>query len=243
MELMKAILFKLLNALIFGAFKKAYSNKEYLRYFLQTTIGLRKQRIRVSVSALIRIQLDGKLLLVRGNRIKHQFQPVGGVLKSLPSAKPVFDNMGVSSDYDSYGFDNDIQDDLRVRLPAKKLIAFLKWYNSEKDRESDPFREFHEELVATGILTVKVFPHIQTAHVRQVLTPIHFSNHFQCHELMIAEIYDLLPSQEQQEALRNTMTIQSDEFKWVSESAIRRRGHDQHEPIVIAETAEWLLNN
>ena len=50
----------------------------------------RKKEIRLSFSYLFKIQIDGKYLLIKGNRLKNQYQPVGGVYKYYPEAKPAF---------------------------------------------------------------------------------------------------------------------------------------------------------
>ena len=46
----------------------------------------RKKEIRLSFSYLFKIQIDGKYLLIKGNRLKNQYQPVGGVYKYYPEA-------------------------------------------------------------------------------------------------------------------------------------------------------------
>ena len=59
-------------------------NHSNLLLWLKCNSVFRDKDIRISISYLFRIKVKGKYLLVRGDRIKNQFQPVGGVYKRLP---------------------------------------------------------------------------------------------------------------------------------------------------------------
>jgi NTE family protein len=212
--------------------------------------------IRVSISALLRIEVDGKYLLVRSNRIQDQFQPVGGVLKMFPSvASDLMNRYGVLKDK-SLPLDSDSIDDLRVRVPYKHLSAFIGWYCSERGRELSPWREFYEELIATNVVDNKLFPYIQYEYKKTAINGLHFSEHFQCWEVLIGEIYDLILTPEQVRAFRGlqdqsknddwTTSARIPQFVWCNADLIRRRGND---PIKlqtvfrVADTAEWILQD
>ena len=164
----------------------------------------RDKDIRISISYLFRIKVKGKYLLVHGDRIKNQFQPVGGVYKRLPEAIDFFNKLGIKDD-DCIPIDENSENDLRVRVKVKMSQLFLRWYYSGSQREDSVFREFYEELIHTGILTSDRFPYINYRHVYRKQTDIRFVDYFNCYELLIAEIFELIPDKQQEEELIKLM--------------------------------------
>jgi hypothetical protein len=201
------------------------------------------KRIRVSIAYLYRIYLDGEYLLVKGRRID-QFQPVGGVRKVFPSAGRVFSDLDVLDD-NCLAIDDISRHDLRVRVPARKLLQFLNWYETGKDREVDQQREFIEELIKPGFLPAELFTPLITKY-RYTVPTFHFSSHFQCHELLYHEVYDLILNTEQEQSLRGLKTFRSDdEYVWVDEDSILGLGHDKRlkrKPFQIGEHARLLIS-
>lgn len=196
--------------------------------------------IRFSISALVRIEIDGEHLLVKGNHIKHQYQPVGGVLKRFPGSNDVLSGLGVKDD-DKMPINDDTRHDLRVRVPAENVSAFVSWYLEGKGRESSPWREFHEELIETGILNSQDFPYINYQHVRTHVEDAHFTEFFQCYEVLIAEIYEFIPTDSQRDRLKEVKQNKR-AFIWADEQLIRTRGvTKERQDRMIAKTAEWLL--
>lgn len=110
-------------------------------------------------------------------------------------------------------------------------------------REIDAWREFYEELVASCILSHENFGYIQTNYIGRHITSIKFSPQAQTLERFVAEIYEAIPSEEQEALLRNLIPIQSDEYIWVNEDSIMRLGAKpgQESNINISPTAEWTL--
>jgi NTE family protein len=198
--------------------------------------------VRVSISGLFRIKIDGKYLLVLGNRIP-QFQPVGGVLKRLPKATYKLSELGVLDD-DKLPIDNASRGDLRVRVPLKHLPQFLEWYRTSSGRETTPDREFREELLETSLLPSDKFKYIFHEHVRTHVSGIGWSPHFNSHEVLIAEIYELNATPEQEELLIDLQTKPSEKYIWCDETVIRSKGYDErtkHDVGRISETAIWTL--
>lgn len=200
----------------------------------------RKLYIRFSISYLYRIKIDGKYLLVRGNRLKDQYQPVGGVYKRYPSSNYIFRKYGILDD-EYMPIDDISKDDLRVLVPARHVIKFIKWYESGKEREVTPEREFREELVQTKILSKKNFSSIEYEYVKKVETKIKFSEHFQCREILIADIYEIIVNNNQIEELRQLQKNDSIQYKWIDAETIRRRGYNKTKVIRISNTAEWVI--
>lgn len=202
-----------------------------------------KEQIRVSISGLFRIYVDGKYLLVKGNRIKDQFQPVGGVFKRLPKSTHHLAELGVLDD-DKVLIDDESRDDLRIRVPFEVLPKFLEWYRKGSGREITPEREFREELLETNILPRENFKYIYYEHFKTHVSGIKRSEHYKCNEVLIAEIYDLSATFEQSHDLRELIKRENDEYIWVEESLIQTKGYDEKtksDVARISETASWIL--
>ena len=72
------------KVIIKKATESLLDNKDKISTYLQSNFTkIKNEDVRFSISYLIRIKIPGtsKFLLVRGHRIKDQFQPVGGVYK------------------------------------------------------------------------------------------------------------------------------------------------------------------
>ena len=184
---------------------------------------LKNELIRLSISALFSIKLHNKYLLVRGGWIKNHYQPVGGVLKRLPSSYHFLSQLGVLDD-DKIPINETTKNDLRIRVPGTSLDQFLEWYESGGGREISPWREFYEEMIRSGILLADKFPHISYEHIKRCIHGIQFSTHFQCQELLIAEIYDLLPNTKQVGEFERLQEKTDERYLWTTEEEIRSEG-------------------
>lgn len=162
---------------------------------------------------------------MQGSRLPDQYQPVGGVYKFNDSARGLLQEWGARTD-DLIPIDEVSADDLRLRLPGRKLITFVKWFESERSREVGPWREFYEELIRPGILPEDKFPHIRADFIRRHFSPMRYSSFSQCQELLIADIYELIPNELQRDELRVLATTESDQpaVLWADAELIKRRG-------------------
>lgn len=194
------------------------------RLSLQSRIVYRKQRVRVSMAYLLRIKLHDEYLLVRGHRIPDQYQPPGGVYKYYPGAKKTLDVLGAVGDV-FVKHDVDSRDDLRrVLQRGSKLPEFLKWFHLREDRECDPRREFNDELIATGILDAELFSRISPQWVKSVGIGIRFSPELDIPEYLFADVYEVLLTREQEEALHQLRQVDSDLYKFADERCISSYG-------------------
>lgn len=217
------------------------ANARWLRvifYSLRTW----RSRVRISVSYLYRIRVENDYMLIKGKRFE-QLQPVGGVYKFHPSSFGLRNDLDVRDD-DLLRPDAISDQDLRIRIPGKNLLAFIKWFEKGSGRETDGWREFYEELIAPGILPENVFRTIRHDRIRRHYEPMRLSEHAQLQEILIADIFELLPTPEQMEALKELRTNGHAEICWATESQIQRRGAVQESPsqlTTIARTASWTL--
>lgn len=217
----------------------------------ESTIGLTappevsdETEIRFSISALVRIEVDGKFLLTKGNRID-QFQPIGGVLKAFSTAHAKLGNLGVKAD-SKIPIDQDSRDDLRVFVPRRSVEAFVQWYLEGRSRETSPSREFNEELVESGVLSTENFRAPAFDYIGRRVEGIRWTQHFQCYEVLIAEVFALVPTLKQLEEL-NTVggSIHSPSVMWASPALIRALGYDavsQQQLARISDHSSWILD-
>lgn len=203
--------------------------------------NMHNELIRCSFSGLIRIEVNGLYLLVKGSRIPHQYQPVGGVHKRYPPSIRELMRLGVRND-DKMPADTDSQDDIRVRVPGHNVREFVNWFSCRTGREISPWREFYEELVDSGILSSQSFPYIACSFVETKMTEIRWSDHLQCQELLMAEIFELHPTPKQASELAELQKKENVAYRWVTAEEIRSRGLSPSTSVAfIPPTAEWLL--
>lgn len=214
-----------------------------IRYFGQSISPIifptefKGREVRFSLSGVFRIRIDERYLLVRGNRFRDQFQPVGGVYKYFDQALKLFDELHVTPDLKMR--DNDSRFDLRVRVPFENKYKFLDWFWSCKHREITPWREFVEELVETNILPGKYFGSIKFEHLKTHVGEPHYSEQLECVEVLIADVFDTLPDDNQKEVLKGLISAKSEEFIWVDASSIKTLGFNAG--VTIGSNAKWLL--
>jgi hypothetical protein len=201
----------------------------------------RSKMVRISAAYLFRIKIDGKYLLVRGTRFP-QYQPVGGVFKVSPKGQAFLADIDAQDD-DLIPIDQTSEADLRIRVRGANLSRFYSWFESRTGREDAPWREFQEELISTAILPSRTFPYIFHEYQGRTVDKIRFSPFADSLELLIADIYELLPTREQEDALRSTLTGERNEFGWFGSEEIRRRGVLPGVPNVvpIAEHAQKII--
>jgi hypothetical protein len=203
-----------------------------------------KDHVRVSIAYLFRIKIDDRYLLVKGRRI-NQYQPVGGVYKCSPNeVHDLFTKLDVREDK-AMPIDIHSRDDLRVRVLGKNLFAFVKWFMSEKSRETTQQREFREELVDPGFLS-KAFDTIDPRYLYTVWRPLTYSPHTQATELMVYQVYSLNLTTAQEHELRHLQLPASGDLRWVTEEQIKRLGDDQlshPDPFRIGQHACYLLSS
>lgn len=198
----------ILKPLVSKGISTLWENKSTLKLFFYTKFPLiskyRKESIRFSISYLFRIKIPNtnSYLLVLNRRINNQLQPVGGVYKKYGDNK-LFEKWEYVPDNkkNGLGIDHESDNDLRFRVRGKYIIDVIEWFESGKEREISANREFYEELVKPKILSEKNFNQIYYKHIRRVSKNLKYSEHHKCYEILIYDIIELLPTQEQSEEL------------------------------------------
>lgn len=220
-----AIMF-MISIIAFG-FDEIIKNWRRLWLFLITKTWYRNTSIRLSISYLYRIKVNDKYLLVKSNH-DGNWQPVGGVYKTLPGSEKIFEELEVQPDRVFETEKGIAKCDLRVHVNGKNVIPFLRWFDSGEDRELSPWREFCEELITTtNILKADNFRYINYKYKGRVTSPIIKLDlgglgYFQY------DIFDLVPNDGQTKELEALYGSGDGEaHRWFTAEQIKARGYDQ----------------
>jgi len=181
--------------------------------------------IRISFAYLYRIKIGNKYLLVKNERGTGKYQPVGGVYKLLGTEKMELRNRYQVKDDNKIPIDKSSRNDYRLRMENKYLRKFVRRFDRKAEREQiyDLGREFREELMEKGIVN---WDQISYRFCGRHMTEIHFSDHFQCYELLLADVVELLPTPEQEADLARLVTQQSDIYRFATAEEINALGID-----------------
>lgn len=175
--------------------------------------------IRISFAYLYRIKVSDKYLLVKNERGTGKYQPVGGVYKLKESEKIELKNRYHVKDDNKVSIDNSSRDDYRLRLENKYLRKFVRRFNrgAERERVDNLCREFNEELVKTDIVN---WCQITYRFCGRHMTELKFGDHFQIHELLLADVVELIPTTEQEKDLQILLGQHSDNYRFVTAEEI-----------------------
>lgn len=207
--------------------------------WFNTQILYRNKIIRLSFSYLFKIQVDGKYLLVRGNRMKNQFQPIGGVYKVYDEGRSFMDKIRATSDT-SMG-NTDETDDLRLQIKRKEYFKFWEWFKSMEDREYDPRREFEEELLDTGILPVEAFQKLKYRKIYTRNVGVKYSQPLHTHEVVYADIFEIKLSDRQKQIIRDAVQQNPNQICLASADEIRCRRYGNTVQMNLGNNTPWLL--
>ena len=181
--------------------------------------------VRISFAYLYRIKVGNKYLLVKNERGTEKYQPVGGVYKLAGNEKIELKNRYQVKDDDKISIDESSRDDYRLRIENKYLRKFMKRFDRRANREriDNLSREFKEELIDKNIVN---WNRILYRYCGRHITELHWGEHFQCYELLLADIIELLPTPEQENDLRNLMGQPSESYRFATAEEIISLGID-----------------
>lgn len=181
--------------------------------------------IRISFAYLYRIKIGNKYLLVKNERGTGKYQPVGGVYKLLGNEKLELRNRYQVKDDNKIPLDRSSRDDYRLRLENRYLRKFVKRFDRKAEREQiyNLSREFREELIEKGIIS---WSQITYRFCGRHMTELHFGDHFQCYELLLADVVELVPTPEQEADLERLIKQQSDIYRFATADEITSLGVD-----------------
>lgn len=196
---------------------------------MKTLVLKRSKPVRVTIAYLFRIEVNGKYVLIKRHKQDNPgYQPIGGAYKYLKEEnRELFDKLRVEPCH-FVPRDEDTENDLRMIIKKRKnLIKFLRWFESRKNRELDPFREFYEELVEPEYLSKDIFRHIKYVFIRKYVEGVLKSPVYPIDELRYAEIFELrIEDDAQKKEIMNLLNFK-DEILFATPDEIRNRvSHD-----------------
>ena len=240
-----ALLVNIISAPVSFYIIEALTNVKRLPLLFRTKIVLRNQYIRLSFSYLIKIKVKGKYLLVK-NRKGDYYQLVGGAYKRYVSSEQLFKKYKVKSDRQFETEHGIAKNDLRIQVPGKYVLAIIKWFNSKEDREISQWREFCEELLSSEILDKRLFRYIDYKYVDTLQTPVQKAKYLDCQEILLYEIFELIPNEEQLKALEELLDNgTNDKVRWADEMIINGLGFNEwkkEKEFEIGAHTKWAIN-
>lgn len=141
-------------------------------------------------------------------------QPVGGAYKYFKEEnRELFNSLGIIPD-NNVPRDNDTENDLRIIVnKRKKLVEFFKWFNSRKNREIDPWREFFEELIEPGLLPTEHFTHIKYSYIGEHQEGILRTDDYSIDQFRHADVFELrLETDAQKKAIKELIANENIAF-------------------------------
>lgn len=179
--------------------------------------------IRISFAYLYRIKIGDKYLLVKNDRGTAKYQPVGGVYKFEEDEKIELKNRFQVKDDNKISIDESSRNDYRLRMENKYLRKFISRFDKKANRENidNLSREFREELIDKNIIN---WNEISYRFCGRYFTNLHFGEHFQIYEVLLADIVELLPTLEQTEDLKMLLNKESDKYRLATAEEITSLG-------------------
>ncbi|GAB4053572.1 SMODS-associated NUDIX domain-containing protein [Spirosoma litoris] len=240
-----AVLVNIASSPIYVGLIEILYNMNQLPLWFKTKIWYRNHEVRLSISYLFRIKVQDKYLLVKNGKWD-QYQLVGGAYKTLPGHEKVFKKLEVKPDSLIETEHGIAKNDLRFTLPGKNVLSIIKWFHSREDREISQWREFCEELLSTNILDKQIFRYIDYNYVTTIQTPMKKAKNRPNQEILIYEIFDLVPTTEQNNLLTDLLLEgDKDYIKWAKKSLIDCLGFNESSKefeYVIGAHTKWSIN-
>lgn len=233
-----------LGAIVSSAYELIDTKEQGFKTWFLSQIRYRQKSVYLSFSYLYKIEVDNKYLLIRGNRLKNRYQPVGGVYKYYREAKPALEKLNCHPDT---RMKNDEElFDIRLNIPGKNVLKFIEWFKSMENREYDPLREFSEELLDSGLLPKECFEKID---YRKIYTRnIGFSYYIgdEAHkkerpEVIYSDIFEIVLNEAQKDAIRKSVRENPDQLCLVTHEEISTHCCKGSVERNIGNNAPWIL--
>lgn len=185
-----------------------------------------ESNIRISFAYLFRIKVNGKYFLIKNERGTGKFQPVGGVYKMTQDEANFLHQHYQAEDDNCIKIDQSSKMDYRLRIKSKNLRKFFKRFDKTNQRESyrNLYREFEEELVNTGLLDRSNFSCITYRFIGRHISEVRYEEHFQCYEILLADIFEILLTSEQEKQFEKLQAVSSKKYCFATDEDINQLG-------------------
>ncbi len=223
------------SASVFESVRHNWGNiRLTLKIIRLSTVG---QPLRISFASLIRVKIDDHFLLVFSKKWQ-QYSPAGGAYRyfddNLKNEFQLSDDSAKALNVN----------ELRLVFKGKaiwKVFSFIKWFESRRGRESDPHREFAEELISNGILSATTFADLMFQFDRTVMPDIDYSTGLQKHQLFAWEIFCPVLNDAQRQALNHLKNTPDSRYCFLTQEEIERDGMTNNGQIKIGSHTKYIL--
>jgi hypothetical protein len=185
-----AILASAAEKVIYKVLGHGWTHRRQLLLAARCSLPPWTRDVRFSFSALLKLECDDTLLLIRNAHRPECFSPIGGVFKHSAAASGLFNKLDVQ--FQTSPKPDDMLHDLRGFIPRRHLPQLTAWYIRERDRETGTVcirRELLEELGEVN-LRIKVPDPFPVRHVRTVVESLRFLPDEGYEQHRIFEIYE-----------------------------------------------------
>lgn len=194
-----------------------WTNRKLLRLWISTNITKdREGQVRFSIAYLFRINIDGKYLLVKNEKIADQYQPVGGVYRKFDSFADIANKLNVTGEKKENFW---VPNDLRVYVQTKNVIKFLEWFQTRRNREVNVVREFIEEIIDKNILEIQSLKDVEFEFIRTYDSGLHYTEQFGSYEILLHDIFEVRLKPNDVEKLKQYIESPSDNYLILAEQA------------------------
>lgn len=204
-------------------------------------------KIRISFAYLYRIIINGKYMLVENSRKSGKYQPVGGVYK-FKKEEELYLKKNFCIEYDDrIKIDKISKRDYRLYVKDKFLRKLIRRFEKQidvRENERDVSREFCEEILKEFKISQKEFGELKYTFESRFIDDVRYNCNYNKHELRIADIYDIILTDEQ-ESLLSELSNNKKIF-FASEDDISRLGVNKSKgknKEIIAEHTWKILNS
>lgn len=226
-EILVTVAFAVLSTCVMGIYETIKCQGKYFWTSVRCSIIIPNQITYVSLSYLMRIKLSGteRYLLVKGSKVD-QYQPVGGVYK-------IVGNKDIYKEWEAHlKSDDKNPDDLRFFVKAKYIPEIIRWFKSRKDRENGVWREFHEELLETKIVSRENFKTIRAEYLCSHENILSKQNRFinEKYHTLIYDIFqiELDPNQFQEMKRLLAQDVFTSQYAFVTKDEIEKECFNDH---------------
>ena len=189
-------------------------------------IYIKYKKLRISMAYLFKIKIKDKYLLVV-NSNKNFYQFPGGKYKFYDSSKTSLESLEKTDD-DLLPEKEGRENDIAFNINPFKFYNFIKWFDSEKDREIEHNREFVEELLKPNSFPIEVFQNLNFRKIDTIRTPLHhtYIKGKSRYEFLSFDFLEPQFTSEQEKYFQQLYQKgNTDYIKWVTEEEIRALVH------------------
>ena len=213
----------------------------YLRKLVRLNLLKKNDTIRISYAYLFRIEVDGEYLLIKNSHGFNKYQPPGSTYSLSNKEKSFLKEKFLVKDDDRI-LSKKIKDDYRLFVPIKYMKPFFKrfCYQIDKVKTENYLNGFKHVLVDSNVLNHEIFSNVEFNYIRRDVSKIEYSKHFECYEMLLADIIEVKLNDKQIEEIRmmKNRTSVAEKYEFADEQLIKSCGVNTKVGDLYAEISE-----